>query len=155
MKNETQVFYIEKTIEVEIKIKINKEQEKYFAYVFDDMSQEALKSECWIEDDGQLMTEPVSSDEEYDCVIEAFCSYIKENGIKYARKCTKCNNGMNEGYIIGNGEYYCTDECLHKVYTIEEWNEMSEEHSEESYWTEWETEEDFDYVLFDNKLITI
>jgi hypothetical protein len=154
MQTETHIFFIERTIEVEIKIIINKEQEKYFAYVFDDMSQEALKSECWIEDDGQLMTEPVSSDEEYDCVIEAFCSYIKENGVKYARKCTCCGKGMNEGYFA-NYEYFCTDECLHTEYPPYTWLKFTEEDEDNHYWTEWETEEDFDYVLFDNKLITI
>jgi hypothetical protein len=154
-------FTLEKSYEVTTTIKIVQENDKYYAKVhrnFDDLWQENDEFECWIEDNGELMTEAFEGNQEYDCVIETFCSYIKENGVKYARKCTKCNNGMNEGYIIGNGEYYCTDECLHKVYTIKEWEEMSggeDNLSEESYWTEWETEEDFDYVLFDNKLITI
>jgi hypothetical protein len=152
-------FTITQSCETILNIEIVKEEGKYIAKVKRDyFITDEDDYECWIEDDGQLMTEPVSSDEEYDAIIETFCSYIKENGIKYARKCDKCNSGMNEGYIIGNGEYYCTDECLHKVYTIKEWEEMSggeDNLSEESYWTEWETEEDFDYVLFDNKLITI
>ena len=63
---------------------------------------------------------------------------------------------MNEGYVFGGGEeYYCTPECLHKVYTPKQWQEMydySEEYGGDiHYWTEWENEEQ--YILFDNQLI--
>ena len=108
MKPETHIFFIERTIEVETKIRIEKEDNLYFAYVYDELGGSTRKLNCWLEYEN-LYTEECYTEKEYDCVIETFCSYIKENGIKYARKCDKCNNGMNEGYIIGNGEYYCTD----------------------------------------------
>jgi hypothetical protein len=54
------------------------------------------------------------------------------------RTCTECGKEMNKGYCIDNGrEYYCTPECLHKHYTLEEWEELYEDGGD-SYWTEWE-----------------
>lgn len=58
------------------------------------------------------------------------------------RRCSECGEKMREGYVIENGlEYYCSDECLHKHYTEEEWNEMYSDDGD-SYWTEWEEEEE-------------
>jgi hypothetical protein len=46
---------------------------------------------------------------------------------------------MREGYCIDNGrEYYCTEECLHKHYTPEEWEELYDDSEGDSYWTTWE-----------------
>ena len=103
-------FTIKQTCETILNIEIVKQNDKYFAKVKRDyFITDEDEYECWIEDDGQLMTEPVSSDEEYDAIIETFCSYIKENSIRYARICDKCGNGMNEGYVVEGGqEYYCT-----------------------------------------------
>jgi predicted CXXCH cytochrome family protein len=54
------------------------------------------------------------------------------------RRCSECNNRMNEGYCIESGlAYYCSSACLHKHYTEEEWNELYTEDGD-SYWTEWE-----------------
>ena len=52
------------------------------------------------------------------------------------RTCEICKKEMNQGYCVESGrEYYCSDECLHQIYTEKEWQEM---YSEDSYWTEWE-----------------
>lgn len=52
------------------------------------------------------------------------------------RVCSECGEPMIEGYIVGDGDtYYCSDECLHKHYTDEEWDEMYENY--EGYYTEW------------------
>ena len=51
--------------------------------------------------------------------------------------CSECGKPMTSGYCIADGEeYYCSDECLHKHYTEEEYNEMYE--NDEAYWTTWE-----------------
>lgn len=53
------------------------------------------------------------------------------------RICSECGKHMYEGYCVDNGvEYYCSDECLHKHYTEEEWNEMYSDDGD-SYWTTW------------------
>lgn len=55
------------------------------------------------------------------------------------RKCDECGADMREGYCIDNGrEYYCTEECLHKHYTPEEWEELYDDSEGDSYWTAWE-----------------
>jgi hypothetical protein len=49
---------------------------------------------------------------------------------------------MQDGYVIDGGfAYYCSDECLHKVYSEEEWLELYAEGESDSYWTEWEPED--------------
>lgn len=53
------------------------------------------------------------------------------------RHCSECGKEMHEGYLCEDGcEYYCSDECLHKHYTPEEWAYLSRSMS--YYWTEWE-----------------
>ena len=60
-------------------------------------------------------------------------------GQKKKLKNIKCGKDMDEGYYIDNGlEYYCSDECLHKHYTEEEYEEMYDDSNGYSYWTEWE-----------------
>jgi len=54
------------------------------------------------------------------------------------RECSECHKAMDKGYCVNGGDkYYCSDECLYKHYTDEEWEEMCEGGDSESYWTEW------------------
>jgi hypothetical protein len=60
----------------------------------------------------------------------------------HARQCTDCGAGMNEGYVIEQGEsYYCSDICLHNNYTPAEFDALYDDGEGDSYWTEWEEEE--------------
>ena len=63
---------------------------------------------------------------------------------EFARNCTACSAGMNEGYHIGgNGiEYYCSDACLHTEITPEEWLELYNDGEGDSYWTDWSEDPD-------------
>ena len=65
---------------------------------------------------------------------------------EFARNCTACSAGMNEGYHIGgNGiEYYCSDACLHTEITHEEYMELYDDGEGDSYWTAWEDPDDFE-----------
>ena len=65
---------------------------------------------------------------------------------EFARNCTACGKGMNEGYHIGgNGiEYYCSDACLHTEITHEEYMELYDDGEGDSYWTAWEDPDDFE-----------
>lgn len=82
-----------------------------------------------------------------------------KNGTKYARKCTKCNKGMNSGYVLANGdEYYCSDECLHKVYTPQAWELLVDDDDCDegyNYYTEWECDEDAEYIIENGRLTEI
>lgn len=155
MKEETQTFYIDRTINVETKITIKKEDELYFAYISSEIDCGMFKKLCWIEDNN-LYTEECNTEDEYDCVIETFKNYIINNGVKYARKCDKCGCGMNDGYVVAGGEeYYCSPKCLHEEYSPKEWDEMVSNFDiydcRENYWTEWQDESQ--YILFNNQLI--
>ena len=62
---------------------------------------------------------------------------------KFARECTACSAGMNEGYCIEGGmEYYCSDACLHTEITHEEYMELYADGEGDSYWTDWSEDPD-------------
>ena len=64
---------------------------------------------------------------------------------EFARTCTACGKGMNEGYIIGDGmEYYCSDACLYLHMTPAEYLELHADGEGDSYWTDWYDADDFD-----------
>lgn len=57
------------------------------------------------------------------------------------RRCSHCDNPMEDGYCIRDGEdYYCSDACLHTAYSEDDYTELYE--NEEAYWTEWHNTED-------------
>jgi hypothetical protein len=155
-------FTLPKTYDVNVTIEIIKENDSYVALVnrnFDELWKEQDRYDCWIENNEDFCTEPNNTEQEYDAIVDTFRDYVLINSIDtYARKCDKCNNGMNEGYVVyGGDEYYCSPECLHQVYTPKEWQQMydnSEEYGgNDNYWTQWEDENV--YALFDNQLIEI
>lgn len=58
---------------------------------------------------------------------------------KEIRTCDECGSEMVEGYCISGGEeYYCSDECLHKNYTQQQYLDLYDEGYGDSYYTEWE-----------------
>jgi len=53
------------------------------------------------------------------------------------RHCDECGDCMSQGYVVADGEeFYCSDECLHKHYTPEQWAQMYV--NGVGYYTEWE-----------------
>lgn len=52
------------------------------------------------------------------------------------RICDCCKKEIIEGYCVHDSEYYCSDECLHSVYSDEEYKELFEEDC--AFWTQWE-----------------
>lgn len=54
------------------------------------------------------------------------------------RECSECGEIMQSGFVIDNGDaYYCSEECLHKNMTDEEYNELYDNGNGDSYYTEW------------------
>jgi hypothetical protein len=85
------------------------------------------------------------------------CEVIEEvvKGDKYARSCTCCGKGMNEGYFI-NYEYFCSDSCRSTEYPTDVWLKLYEEceanDGDYCYWTHWEDESEYQYQIIDGKL---
>lgn len=53
------------------------------------------------------------------------------------RVCSECGQIMFEGYVINGGdEHYCSDQCLHKHYTKEEYQRMYDDNDDDNYWTD-------------------
>jgi hypothetical protein len=97
-------------------------------------------------------------DEIYGEEMEQF-NIIEEvvKGDKYARICTCCHSGMNEGYFA-DYEYFCSDSCLRTEFSATEWEELAsdgvedEEDNDSYYWTEWEDESDYQYQIINGIL---
>lgn len=77
-----------------------------------------------------------------DLLINRYKKRLKEAYKKARREyrfCSQCRRRMNEGYCIDNGMfYYCSDECLQMVMTMDEYLELYDDGEGTSYWTEWE-----------------
>jgi hypothetical protein len=55
------------------------------------------------------------------------------------RFCSECERIMIEGYLINDGdEYYCSDDCLERNMTKEEYLESYADGEGSSYYTAWE-----------------
>lgn len=104
----------------------------------------------------------IDTDDNYEFDVQDMISETIADSFKltlnlelYHAKCDECDTPMNEGYCLFGGEhYYCSDECLHKHYTEAEWLDLYEDGGD-SYWTEWECEEDANYKLVNGELIEL
>lgn len=76
-------------------------------------------------------------DENGNMIHEPRWFEVEEVETEEPRICSVCGKEMWQGYCVGDGDdYYCSDECLHTVYTPKEWEEMYE--TDQGYYTEWE-----------------
>lgn len=53
------------------------------------------------------------------------------------RICEECGKPMIEGYVVDGCDTYCSDECLHKHITDEEFNSLYDDGNGDTYWTTW------------------
>ena len=84
------------------------------------------------------------------------CNVIEEvvKGNMYARCCTCCGKGMNEGYFA-DYEYFCSDDCLHTEFPPIIWAKVTKEIEDNYYWTQWEDESDYQYQIIDGEITSI
>lgn len=63
---------------------------------------------------------------------------VDELDLEHVRACSECGKPMYEGFCIEDGaEYYCSEDCLHKHLSEEEYNNLYDEGRGDSYWTSW------------------
>lgn len=53
------------------------------------------------------------------------------------RICEECGRPMIEGYVIDGCNTYCSDDCLHKHVSEDEYKELYNNGEGETYWTTW------------------
>ena len=54
------------------------------------------------------------------------------------RICDECHHPMIEGFCIDGGmKHYCSEECLHRHYSEDEYMLMYNDGEGDSYWTVW------------------
>ena len=63
---------------------------------------------------------------------------VDELELEHIRVCSECGKPMTEGFCIEDGaEYYCSEDCLHKNLSDEEYENLYDEGRGNSYWTSW------------------
>jgi hypothetical protein len=91
---------------------------------------------------GKALPKDVQSQQNPAKQMDASGKVELPEGLTWARTCEKCGKGMIEGFVIDGGmSYYCSEECLHKDVSPEEWEQLYNEGDGDSYWTEWYEEE--------------
>ena len=65
---------------------------------------------------------------------------------KFARRCDVTGEGMNEGYVVGDGDFYIKYETDAEKWCKEaEYVSIEDAFDEEAiYWTEWDADDDED-----------
>ena len=53
------------------------------------------------------------------------------------RICNECGRPMIEGYVIDGRDTYCSEECMHKHCSDEEFYELYDDGNGDTYWTSW------------------
>ena len=77
-------------------------------------------------------------------------------GQKFARKCSVTGEGINQGYVLHDGEmYFSTDELAQTHMQILGYRSVKEAYEAgEIYWTVWE-EDDYQYIVKNGELVEI
>ena len=57
--------------------------------------------------------------------------------IRRRRLCDECGKPMIEGFVIDGCSTYCSEECLHKHFSNEEFIRLYNDGNGDSYWTTW------------------
>lgn len=80
---------------------------------------------------------------------------------RWARKCSRCNTGMYEGYVFADGEHYaCSEQCrdaiCHNEYDSISWEQLAkDEDVSPFYWTQWQEHFDDMYEEIDGEFTQI
>ena len=92
-------------------------------YGFEDLSEKDQRTLCDNAYSEYLRNDFVSLDEAIDDAV---------------RVCSECGRLMIEGYCIEGGQYYyCSEDCLHKNFTEEDYLELHDDGNGDSYYTDW------------------
>lgn len=67
---------------------------------------------------------------------EEFWELLSEN-LDCFRICEECGRPMIEGYVVNGCDTYCSDDCLHKHVSEEEYKLLYNEGEGDTYWTTW------------------
>ena len=101
--------------------------------------------------------EKLYSAELEQCNVEDKLITAEPNGTLWARKCDATGQGMNEGFVFGDGEKYFSVQSAAIEYAQElGYKDLDEAYDDEAYyWTEWEDKSEYQYLEVDGKLIEI
>lgn len=93
----------------------------------------------------ELQTIITTRNETVNKLLDDTIEILNRLNNKETRRCSDCGKIMTSGFCIDDGaEYYCSEECLYKHYTTEEWIDLYD--NNRGYYTEWEKEEEIEII---------
>lgn len=96
--------------------------------VFDFLLEECLnKSELWNEYGSGILSHIQDVD---------FWNSLSEH-LDCFRVCDECGKPMIEGYVVDGCDTYCSEECLHKHISEEDFKVLYNDGNGDTYWTTW------------------
>lgn len=96
--------------------------------VYDFLTEECRQDEdLWSEFGEGILSQTMDAD---------FWEHLSEE-LDCLRVCEECGSPMIEGYVVNGRDTYCSEECLHKHVSEEEYNALYNNGSGDSYWTTW------------------
>ena len=63
--------------------------------------------------------------------------YELEDKLDCFRICDVCGEPMLDGFLVDGARHFCSEECLHKVMTDEEYMEYFKHDDNDTFWTTW------------------
>lgn len=74
---------------------------------------------------------------QHRAALTGWRTVLRDLDVHDFRVCSECGALMHEGYCVSMGlAYYCSDKCLHRHFTDEEWEKECRTDGQ-SYWTDW------------------
>ena len=71
--------------------------------------------------------------------IADWTEFEEWDGCLRGRICSHCKEEMLEGFCIEDGDaYYCSEDCLLKNMSQEDYDELYDDGNGDTYWTTWE-----------------
>lgn len=90
-------------------------------------------------------------------IFDAYMDDELVEGTKYARQCTITGEGMNEGWIFDSSYFKYEKDALEHAIQLgyDNLEQACDEEDGAGYWTQWEEEDDAQYIVVNGTLVEI
>ena len=96
--------------------------------VYDFLAEECQHDENLWSEFGEGIRSHSTDAEFWECLSEELDCF---------RICEECGKPMIEGYVVNGCDTYCSEKCLHKHVSEEEYKELYNDGNGDTYWTNW------------------
>lgn len=94
---------------------------------------------------------------DYNLGIPEYALEIMQPSELFARRCSVTGEGMNEGWVVNDGDYYFKNEEDALAHAISMgYEDLDEAYEGDAiYYTEWEDKEDYEWQIVNGKLVEL